>query len=70
MSATKMLAVLLIIAGSLGLLYGGFSYTKETPVAKVGPVELSVNETKDVNISVWLGVGAIAAGIVLLFARK
>ncbi|MEO8101282.1 MAG: hypothetical protein ABI790_02080 [Betaproteobacteria bacterium] len=70
MNAIKMLAIALIVAGGLGLLYGGFTYTKDTHEAKVGPIVLSVKDTQTVNIPIWAGVGAIVAGMVLLFARK
>lgn len=70
MNAVKMLAIVLIVAGALGLAYGGFTYTKETHQAKLGPIELSVKDTETVNIPVWVGVGAMVAGLVLLFARK
>jgi len=70
MNAVKMLAIVLIVAGSLGLLYGSFTYTKETHEAKLGPIELTVKDKETVNIPVWAGVGAIVAGAFLLFARK
>ncbi|MGZ8174070.1 MULTISPECIES: hypothetical protein [Methylobacter] len=71
MSAVKMMAIVLIIAGLLGLVYGQFSYTKETQEAKLGPLELSVKDTETVNIPVWAGVGAIVAGGgLLLFASR
>jgi hypothetical protein len=70
MNAVKILAIVLIVAGSLGLVYGGFTYTKETHEAKLGPIELSIKDTQTVNIPVWAGVGAIAAGVILLFVRK
>ena len=70
MNAVKMLAIVLIVAGSLGLAYGSFTYTKETHEAKIGPLELSVKDKETVNIPVWASVGAIAAGLFLLFARK
>jgi len=70
MNAIKMLAIVLIVAGGLGLVYGSFSYTKETHKAKLGSIELSVKDTETVNIPVWAGVGAIAAGVILLFVRK
>lgn len=70
MNGIKMLAVVLIVAGSLGLLYGGFTYTKETHQAKLGPIALSVKETETVNIPIWAGVVAIAAGVALLLVRK
>jgi uncharacterized membrane protein YidH (DUF202 family) len=70
MNAVKMLAIVLIIAGGLGLAYGGFTYTKETHQAKVGPIELSVKDTQTVNIPIWAGIGAIVAGVFLLTLRK
>jgi TRAP-type C4-dicarboxylate transport system permease small subunit len=68
MSATKIVAILLIVAGILGLAYGGFSYTQDTQRAKLGSLELSVKNQKTVNIPVWAGVGAIILGGVLLVA--
>jgi multidrug transporter EmrE-like cation transporter len=62
----KIAAVVLIVAGVLGLAYGSFSYTKETHEAKVGPIELTMKDKEIVNIPVWAGVGAIALGSVLL----
>lgn len=70
MNAIKILAIALIVAGSLGLVYGGFSYTKDTQQAKIGPIELSIKEKQTVNIPVWAGVGAIVAGVFLLFVRN
>ena len=66
MNGVRMAAVVLIIAGVLGLLYGSFSYTKDTHTAKVGPLELSVKDKETVNIPVWAGVGAIVIGGALL----
>ena len=70
MNAIKMVAIALIVAGSLGLLYGGFTYTKDTHEAKLGPIVLSVKDTKTVNIPIWAGVGALAVGIFLLLKRE
>ena len=66
MNAVKIAAITLIVAGILGLVYGGFSYTKETHQAKLGPIELSVKEQQTVNVPVWAGIGAIVIGGVLL----
>ena len=65
-----MLAIALIVAGGLGLAYGGFTYTKETHETKIGPIVLAVKDTQTVNIPIWLGVGSLVAGIVLLITRK
>lgn len=70
MNAIRMLAIALIVAGGLALAYGGFTYTKETHQAKIGPIELSVQEKETVNIPIWVGVGAIIAGAFLLLVRE
>jgi hypothetical protein len=70
MNSVKIFAIVLIVAGGLSLMYGGFTYTKETHQAKLGPVELSIKDKETVNIPVWAGVAAMAAGIILLLTRK
>lgn len=67
MNAVKIAAIVLIVAGVLGLVYGSFTYTKETHMAEVGPIEMSVQETDTINVPIWAGVGAIVIGGVLLF---
>lgn len=66
MNSIKILAIILIVAGILGLAYGGFSYTKDTTVVKLGPIEISAKEKQTVNVPMWAGVGAIALGGLLL----
>ena len=70
MNAVKMLGIVLILAGALSLIYGGFTYTQSTQQAKLGPIELSIQDKETVNIPIWAGVGALAAGLVLVFIRK
>jgi hypothetical protein len=67
MNSLKIAALVLIVAGILGLAYGGFTYTKETHQTKIGPFEMSVNEKETINIPVWAGIGAIVLGGGLLF---
>jgi hypothetical protein len=66
MNMARIVAVLLIVGGALSLLYGGFSYTKDTTAVKIGPLELAVKEQKSVDIPVWAGIAAIVAGGLLL----
>jgi uncharacterized membrane protein YidH (DUF202 family) len=70
MSAVKVVAIILIVAGILGLIYGGFSYTKTTHDAKLGPIELTVKEKQRVNVPLWAGIGAIVVGGLLLLVRE
>ncbi len=66
MNAIKMAAIVLLVLGILGLAYGGFTYTKGTHQANLGPLELTVKDQQRVNIPLWAGVGAVLAGGVLL----
>lgn len=66
MNAAKMVGIVLILGGALALVYGGFSYTKDTQQLKIGPLELSVKEKETVNVPVWAGIGAIVIGGALL----
>lgn len=66
MNAMKMLGIVLLVGGVLGLIYGGFTYTKDTHEAKIGPIVLSVKDKETVNVPIWAGVGAILIGGLLL----
>jgi multidrug transporter EmrE-like cation transporter len=66
MNATKLIGIVLIVAGSLGLAYGGFSYTKETTGMKLGPIELKVEEKQNVNVPVIVSAAGIVLGVFLL----
>lgn len=66
MNPAKMIAIVLIVAGALGLAYGGFSYTKETTGVKLGPLELKVQEKERINVPLIVSAGAIVIGVILL----
>jgi len=70
MDAMKLFAILLIVAGVLGLAYGSFSYTKSAHEAKIGPIDIAVKDKEIVNVPVWAGVGAIVIGGLLLTVRR
>jgi hypothetical protein len=69
-SAIKIIAILLIVAGIAGLVYGKFSYTKATHEVNLGPLDVSVKEKRTVNIPLWAGLAAIAAGVLLLVVPR
>jgi hypothetical protein len=66
----KILAIVLLVAGALALAYGGFSYTKQTHEAKLGPIEINVTEHKQVNVPVWAGMAMVVLGGGLLVIKK
>jgi TRAP-type C4-dicarboxylate transport system permease small subunit len=71
MNPVKVIAVVLIVGGIFGLAYGGFSYTKDTTVVKLGPLEVSAKEKQTVNVPMWAGVGAVVVGgLLLVFGSK
>ena len=67
---SKGIALALIVAGVLALVYRGFSYTKERHEAKLGPLSVHVGEKERVSIPVWAGALAVAGGVVLLLADR
>ena len=71
MNAMKIVAFALIAGGILALVYGGFTYTKETHETKIGPLVLSITDKETVNVPIWVGVGAIViGGLILGFGSK
>ena len=62
-----LLGVVLMVGGILALVYGGFSYPKETHDAKLGPLEFEVTERERVHVPQWVGIAAIAVGGGLLY---
>lgn len=70
MDSMKILAIVLIVAGVLALVYGGFSYVSSTDTTKIGPIKITTQDKERVNIPLWAGVGAIAVGAVLLLAKN
>ena len=62
----RIVAILLLVGGVLALVFGGFSYTEDKTVAKLGPIEINAKETHTVNFPMWGGVAAIAAGGLML----
>lgn len=69
MSGLRVVGIVLLVVGLLAIAYGGFSYTKDETKAKIGPVEIQVQEKERVNIPLWAGIGAAVVGGVLLVRR-
>jgi len=69
MNGIKLIAVVLIVAGVLGLMYDRFTYTKESHDLQVGSLEVSVKDKETVSIPLWCSLGAIVVGLVMLAGR-
>jgi hypothetical protein len=70
MRRIRIVALVLIVAGILGLVYDHFTYTEDSHDLTIGSLELSVKEKETVNIPRWCSIGAIATGTLLLLARR
>ncbi len=70
MGMTKIIGIVLIALGALGLVYGGFSYDKQKTAASIGPLELKVTEKETINVPMIVSGAAIAAGVLLLVVGK
>ena len=70
MNTAKLVGIILIIAGGLGLVYGGFSYTKESTGLKLGPLELKVQEKETINVPLIVSAGVMAVGVFLLVTGR
>ena len=66
MTAVRIIAIVLVVAGIVGLGVGSFSYTEEKTALKAGPLELKVQDEQTVAIPPWVSGGAIALGVLLL----
>jgi len=68
MTAMRIAGIILLVLGLAGFFTGGFSFTKNTTKAQLGPLKLQVQEEESVNIPQWLSIGAVVLGGVLLAA--
>ena len=69
MGATKMVGIVLLVAGLLGLFYGHFEYTKETHEGQFGPFRFSVAEKETAVIPSWASLAVIVVGICFILVR-
>jgi uncharacterized membrane protein YphA (DoxX/SURF4 family) len=71
MNITRIIGIILIVAGIAGIATGGFSFTKETQKAKIGPLELSVKEKQNVPFPLWASIATIVVGgALVIFGGK
>jgi len=70
MKSVKFFGALLIAAGLLIMVYGGFSYSKIVSTTKIGSAELDVKEKNNVYIPIWIGVVSVIAGSSILLIKR
>jgi len=60
--------VVLLVLGIVGLVHPSFSYREKEEVAKIGPLKATIDTDKVVEISPFISVPLLLAGIVLILA--
>lgn len=65
----KLIAIVLIVLGVIGLIAGGVSWTKKDKVVDLGPVEVTRTEHKSIPLPPVVGGLLLVAGVVLLVAN-
>lgn len=66
MNIIRIAAIILIVGGILGLVYGSVNYTNKTHELNVGTIELSLEEKERIRVPTWAAITAIVAGGSLL----
>lgn len=66
----KVVGIILIVLGVIGLAWGGFSYTQTEKAVDLGPIEINKQTKKTVPIPPIAGAGALIGGIALIAMSK
>ena len=66
MSATRIVGLVLVIIGLVGLLWGGVFWNRERTIVDIGPIEAKAKEREGVPIPPIVGGLILVAGIVLM----
>jgi hypothetical protein len=67
---SRILGMILIGLGLIGLAWGGFTYTTRETVVDIGPIHATREKTHNVPLPPIAGGVALIAGVVLLVAGK
>jgi uncharacterized membrane protein YidH (DUF202 family) len=70
MPSRKLLGAILLTLGLLALIYGGFTYTKDTHSVDLGFIELEAKDRERVTLPPVIGVVSIVVGALLLGGKK
>lgn len=66
----KIIGLILIALGLLGLLWGGISYTTKETVVDLGPIQATRDKTRSLPVPPIAGALALASGVALLLKGK
>jgi hypothetical protein len=66
----KLVGLILIVIGIVGLAYGGITWTQRDPVMDVGPVHVTHDKTKSLPLPPIAGGLALAAGVAVFMSAR
>lgn len=58
----KMIGIVLIVIGAIGIIWGGIGYVKDRDTTHIGPVDIVVEKKGHIPIPPVVGVVALVAG--------
>ena len=67
---SKVVGIVLVVVGLVGLAWGGFTYTTRQKVVDIGPIHATRDETHTLPLPPIAGAAALIGGIVLIAARR
>jgi hypothetical protein len=66
----KTIGFVLLVLGTLVLVYGGISYSRQRTILDVGPIKATATEQHNIPLSPIVGGIAIVSGLVLLVVPR
>jgi uncharacterized membrane protein len=66
MKPSLVIGALLIVLGTVSLLYKSFSYTSEETVVQIGTLKATAEVENEVSVPTAVGVGLIVAGVLIV----
>ena len=66
---TKVIGIILIVLGVVGLAYGGLTWTRRDTIVDAGPIEITADKTERVPLPPIAGGLLLIAGVVLVMKK-
>lgn len=66
MAPVRIVGLILVILGIVGLVWGGISWTREETVIDIGPIQAEAETRETIPVPPVVGGIALVAGLVLL----
>ena len=68
--SVKLIGIVLIILGLVGVIYGGISWTRKDTILDAGPLEISTTKRESVPLPPIVGAALLVGGVVLVMKGK